>query len=64
LTPREDPDDGVIDMLFIAGLVIVFVVLVAVVIIRRMLVPAGVKAAPHGWMSEQWLAEHRASHPP
>jgi hypothetical protein len=52
----------VIDMLlFIVGLVIVFV---AVVIIRRMLVPASVKAAPHGWMSEQWLAEHRASHPP
>jgi hypothetical protein len=48
-------------LLFIVGLVIVFV---AVVIIRRMLVPASVKAAPHGWMSEQWLAEHRASHPP
>jgi hypothetical protein len=23
----------------------------------------GVDAAPLGWMSEQWLAEHRAMHP-
>jgi hypothetical protein len=62
LDAERRPDSGVIDMLlFIVGLVIVFV---AVVIIRRMLVPASVKAAPHGWMSEQWLAEHRASHPP
>jgi hypothetical protein len=57
LTPREDSDDGVIDMLFIVGLVIVFV---AVLIIRRMPVPAGVIAAPYGWMSEQWLVEHHA----
>jgi hypothetical protein len=64
LDAEKRPDYGVIDMLFIVGLVIVFVVFVTVVIIRRMLVPAGVKAAPHGWMSEQWLAEHRASHPP
>jgi hypothetical protein len=48
-------------MLFIVGLVIVSV---AVVIILRMRVPGGVKAAPFGWMSEQWLAEHRASHSP
>jgi hypothetical protein len=46
-------------MLFIVGLVIV---LVAVVIILGRWVPGGVNAAPLGWMSEQWLAEHRASH--
>jgi len=48
-------------MLFIVGFVIVSV---AVVIIPRMRVPGGVNAAPFGWMSEQWLAEHRASHSP
>ncbi|HEU4926910.1 MAG TPA: hypothetical protein VFT24_07670 [Vicinamibacterales bacterium] len=46
-------------MLLIVGLVIVSV---AVVVIPRMRVPAGGNAAPLGWMSEQWLAEHRASH--
>ena len=46
-------------MLFIVGLVIVSV---AVVILMR--VPGRVNAAPLGWMSEQWLAEHRASHSP
>jgi hypothetical protein len=46
-------------MLFIVGLVMVSV---AVVIIPRM--RGGVNAAPLGWMSEQWLAEHRASHSP
>lgn len=46
-------------MLFIVGLVIVSV---AVVIITRMRLPSGVNAAPLGWMSEQWLTEHRASH--
>ena len=44
-------------MLFIVGLVIV---LAAVVVVPRM--RAGGNAAPLGWMSEQWLAEHRASH--
>jgi hypothetical protein len=24
---------------------------------------SGVESAPLGWMSEQWLAERRASHP-
>ena len=48
-------------MLFIVGVVIV---LIAVVIIPRMRVPGGVNAAHLGWMSEQWLAEHRASHSP
>jgi hypothetical protein len=48
-------------MLFTIGVVIV---LAAVVLIPRMRVPVGVNAAPLGWMSEQWLAEHRASHSP
>jgi hypothetical protein len=46
-------------MLFIVG---VIVVLITVVIIPRVRVPGGVKSANLGWMSEQWLAEHRASH--
>jgi hypothetical protein len=46
-------------MLFIVGLVMV---LIAVVIIPRMRVPGGVNSSNLGWMSEQWLAEHRASH--
>ena len=48
-------------MLFIVGLVIVSVV---VVILPRMRVPGSVNAAPLGWMSEQWLTEHRSSHSP
>jgi hypothetical protein len=48
-------------MLFIIGAV---AVLVAVVIIPGMRVPGGVKPSALGWMSEQWLAEHRASHSP
>jgi hypothetical protein len=43
-------------------LIVLAVVLVAVVIIPRMRVPAGNNPANLGWMSEQWLAEHRASH--
>ena len=46
-------------MLFIVG---VIVLLIAVVIVLRMRVPGGVNSATLGWMSEQWLAEHRASH--
>ena len=46
-------------MLIIAGVVIAFV---AVVIFPRMRVSGGVHAADPGWMSEQWLTEHRASH--
>jgi hypothetical protein len=45
-------------MLFIVGVVIA---LIAVVIIPRMRVPGGVNSASLGWMSEPWLAEHRAS---
>ena len=44
-------------MLFIVGVVIVSI---GVVIIPRMRMPGGVHS-PIGWMSEQWLAEHRAS---
>jgi hypothetical protein len=44
-------------MLLILGAVIVST---AVVIIPRMRVP-GANGSALGWMSEQWLAEHRAS---
>ena len=46
-------------MLLIVGAVIV---LIAVVIITSMRVPRGVNASTLGWMSDQWLAEYRASH--
>ncbi len=46
-------------MLFLVGAAIV---LIAIGIIPRMRVPGGVHSANLGWMSEQWLAEHRASH--
>jgi hypothetical protein len=46
-------------MLLLIGIA---VVLIAVLIIPRMRVPGGVNSANLGWMSEQWLAEHRASH--
>lgn len=49
-------------MLWIVG-VIIFFALVAV-IIQRTLVPGRVSAGNLGWMSERWLAEHRASHSP
>jgi hypothetical protein len=46
-------------MLFIVGAVMLIAV---VIIIPRMRVPGGVNSGNLGWMSEQWLAEHRASH--
>ena len=46
-------------MLLIVGVVIV---LIAVVISPKMRVPGGVNASTLGWMSDKWLAEHRASH--
>ena len=46
-------------MLFIIGVV---TVLAAVMIILRMRVSGVVNADQLGWMSEQWLAEHRAMH--
>jgi hypothetical protein len=45
-------------MLFIVGLLSA---LIAVVSIPRMRVSGGVNSANLGWMSQQWLAEHRAS---
>jgi hypothetical protein len=46
-------------ILFIVAVVIV---LVAAAMIPRIRVPGGVNSAHLGWMSERWLAEHRASH--
>ena len=46
-------------MFFIVGIVIA---VSAVVIIPRMRGAGGVNSVNPGWMSEQWLAEHRASH--
>jgi hypothetical protein len=46
-------------MLFIVA---VATALIAVGLIPWMRVPGGVNATNLGWMSEQWLAEHRASH--
>ncbi len=46
-------------MLFIVG---VLTVLAGVVFIPRIRLPGRVNAAHLGWMSEQWLAEHRAMH--
>jgi hypothetical protein len=46
-------------MLLILGAVIASI---AVVIIPRTRVRDGLNGAHLGWMSEQWLAEHRASH--
>ena len=43
--------------------VAVVVGLVAVVILPRTRALSGMSEAPLGWMSEQWLAEHRAGHP-
>lgn len=46
-------------MLLIIGALIT---LTAVGVIPRVRGPGGVTATNLGWMSEQWLAEHRASH--
>lgn len=48
-------------MLLLVGVVMVST---AFVIIPRMRVPGGMNSATLGWMSQQWLAEHRASHSP
>jgi hypothetical protein len=39
------------------------IALAAILIIARMRAPGGVNTGHLGYMSEQWLAEHRASHP-
>ena len=57
-TPRR-PVCGENHMLFIVGVVVVWI---AVAIVPRMRLPGGVNSTNLGWMSEQWLAEHRASH--
>jgi hypothetical protein len=44
-------------------LIAVFVGLAATGIALRVRVPGGVNAARLGWMSEQWLADQRASRP-
>ncbi len=47
-------------LLIIAALVM----LTVVVLIPSVWVPATVNTTKLGWMSERWLAEHRASHQP
>jgi hypothetical protein len=47
-------------MLLTIGL---FATLAAAMTIVRVRVPGGLNAAQLGWMSEQWLAEQRASRP-
>ena len=48
-------------MLFIVG---VSIALLSIGIIPRMWGPSKASSANLGWMSEQWLAEQRASHSP
>ena len=55
---REDLAGAQDHMLLIIGLV---AALIAVVSIPRMRVSGAVNSANLGWMSQQWLAEHRAS---
>jgi len=38
------------------------IAIVAIAILTKMRAPGGVNTAHLGYMSEQWLAEHRASH--
>ena len=48
-------------MLFLIGAVVVLIALMAVVIVPRMWVRRGATAGALGWMSQRWLADHRAS---
>ena len=43
-------------------IVIVLIALTAIVISSRIRVPGGVNPTQLGWMSQQWLADYRASH--
>lgn len=52
-------DCGDNHMIFFVG---AGIVLIAVGTIPRVRVRGGVLSANLGWMSQQWLAEHRASH--
>jgi hypothetical protein len=45
-------------------IVVAIVASIAAVIILRMRVPRGVDPSTLGWMSEQWLAEHRNANLP
>ncbi len=45
-------------------LVAVLIILTVIALIPTVWVPATVKVTTLGWMSERWLAEHRASHQP
>ena len=47
-------------LLIIGGLGVIGVIAALVVILRAR---RGTDAGQLGWMSEQWLAEHRATHP-
>ncbi|HYU79564.1 MAG TPA: hypothetical protein VEK56_11305 [Vicinamibacterales bacterium] len=47
-------------MLLIIGLLIL---LTTMVIAPKLQLLAGKKTVELGWMSQEWLAEHRASHP-
>jgi hypothetical protein len=47
-------------MLLIFGAVVI--ALFAMVISPRMRLPGSVNSSAFGWISEEWLAEHRASH--
>jgi hypothetical protein len=44
-------------------MIVGFITLLAVAILYKVRVPGGVNASNLGWVSEQWLAEYRASHP-
>jgi hypothetical protein len=41
----------------------ILLLLTAVLVIARVRLPGGVNEAKLGCMSQQWLAEYRASHP-
>jgi hypothetical protein len=47
-------------MLLITGVLLTAISLLAILRVRR---PDSMNASPFGWMSERWLAEHRAAHP-
>jgi hypothetical protein len=47
-------------MLLIIG---AFVTLTAMLVIAKVRLPGSQTAPNLGWMSQQWLAEYRASHP-
>ncbi len=47
-------------MLIVIGVSITIATLVSML---RLRVPGRVKAVHLGWMSQQWLTEHRAAHP-